>query len=298
MKKMLCMALWCLFVTTLFAQPARGNNALLWKVSGKGLSQPSYLFGTYHFLTNAFIDTLPAVKAAYGNSKAVAGELVIDSSLQPAVMQAAILNGTTLKQLLPDTLYTKAATWFKSEAGVDLAVFNNFNPVTVMTLAMAIAQQKYFPNKPGEVQLDTYFQQEGKKDGKKILGLETVDVQINALYKQLSLQRQVELLNELFNGKDSLKQSIDKMNRAYISQDMEELQQEMYSSSYKPEEIKVLLDDRNSHWAQELPAIMQQQPVFVAVGALHLVGKSGLVSQLRAQGYTVTPVNIKAALVQ
>ncbi len=293
MKKELYMVLLGLFLATatLFAQPSKSDNALLWKVSGKGLSQPSYLFGTYHFLTNAFIDTMPAVKTAYASTKAVAGELVIDSALQPSVMQAALLNGTTLKQVLPDTLYTKAAAWFKKEAGMDLVMLNNFNPITVMTLAMAIAQQKYFPNKPGEVQLDTYFQQEGKKDGKKILGLETMDVQINALFKQLSLQRQVELLNELFN--DSLKQSIDKMNNAYTSQNMDQLQKEMYTGSYTPEEIKVLLDDRNSHWVQELPAIMQQQPVFVAVGALHLVGKNGLVNQLRALGFTVTPINTK-----
>jgi uncharacterized protein YbaP (TraB family) len=287
------MAVLCLLLAiSLIAQPPKGDNALLWKVSGKGLSQPSYLFGTYHFLTNAFIDTMPAVKAAYASSKAVAGELVIDSALQPTVMQAALLNGTTLKQVLPDTLYTKVATWFKSEAGVNLMLFDGYNPITVMTLAMAIAQNKYFPNKPGEVQLDTYFQQEGKKDGKKILGLETIDVQINALYKQLTLQRQVELLDELFKS-NSLKESIDTMNNAYISQDLDQLQKEMYSGSYKPEEIKVLLDDRNSHWVQELPEIMQQQPVFVAVGALHLVGKNGLVNQLRAQGFTVTPVNTK-----
>src|SRR3954471_1146657 len=131
MKKALCMALLCLvFTAALLAQQAKGNNALLWKVSGKGLSQPSYLFGTYHFLTNAFIDTMPAVKAAYASSKAVVGELVIDSALQPSVMQAALLNGTTLKQLLPDTLYAKAAAWFKSEAGVDLMFFNGFNPIT------------------------------------------------------------------------------------------------------------------------------------------------------------------------
>src|SRR4051794_7208951 len=295
MKKMLYTTLLCLLLTiTLLAQPTKGDNALLWKVSGKGLSQPSYLFGTYHFLTNAFIDTMPGVKAAYASSKAVAGELVMDSSMQTSVMQAALLNGTTLKQLLPDTLYTKAAEWFKVEAGLNLSMLNGFNPITVMTLAMAIAQQKYFPNKPGEVQLDTYFQQEGKQEGKQILGLETVDVQINALYKQLSLQRQVELLDELFKTKDSLKQSIDEMNNAYISQDLTLLQKEMYTGSYKPEEIKVLLDDRNNHWMQELPTLMQQQPLFVAVGALHLVGKNGLVNQLRARGFTVTPVNTKA----
>ena len=67
----------------------------------------------------------------------------------------------------------------------------------------------------------------------------------------------------------------------------------MYTGSYKPEEIKVLLDDRNNHWVQELPALMQEQPLFVAVGALHLVGKNGLVNQLRARGFTLTPVKTK-----
>ena len=83
------------------------------------------------------------------------------------------------------------------------------------------------------------------------------------------------------------------MNTAYISQNMNELQQLMYGSSYKPEEMKILLDDRNNNWMQQLPALMNEQPIFVAVGALHLVGKTGLVNQLKAQGYTVTPVNLK-----
>jgi uncharacterized protein YbaP (TraB family) len=38
---------------------------------------------------------------------------------------------------------------------------------------------------------------------------------------------------------------------------------------------------------------MKEQSLFVAVGALHLVGKSGLINQLKEQGYVVTPVNLK-----
>ena len=44
---------------------------------------------------------------------------------------------------------------------------------------------------------------------------------------------------------------------------------------------------------QQLPRLMKEGAAFVAVGALHLIGETGLVSQLRQQGYTVTPVNIK-----
>lgn len=294
MKKFFLMAFVCLsFNTILFAQKSNTGNSILWKVTGKGLQKPSYLFGTYHFLSNAFVDTMPAIIQAYKTTEAVVGELVMDSSIQGPMIEASVLKGTTLQKVLPDTLYTKASEWFKQEAGLDLGKLDQLNPITVMTAALAITQQKYFPNKPGEVQLDTYFQSEAKKDGKNIMGLETIDVQIKALFGQLTMQRQIELLNETFKEKDGLKQLISIMNTAYVSQNMNELQQLMYGSSYKPEEMKILLDDRNNNWMQQLPKLMKEQSVFVAVGALHLVGKKGLINQLKEQGYTVTPVNLK-----
>ena len=294
MKKNFLVALLCLLSAELVsAQQTKDYNALLWKVSGKGLNKTSYLFGTYHFLTNAFVDTLPAVKLAYQSSGAVVGELIIDSSLQQPMMEAAMLKGTTLKKVLPDTLYAKASDWFKQEAGLDMANLDPLNPLTVITVAMAITQQKYFANKKGEVQLDTYFQDAAKKEGKKVLGLETIHDQINAMYNQLSIPRQVDLLDETLKEKYALKDMISVMNKAYISQQMSDLQQLMYGSNYKPEEMKVLLDDRNNKWMQQLPGLMKEQPLFVAVGALHLVGETGLVNQLRNSGYTVTPVNLK-----
>jgi uncharacterized protein YbaP (TraB family) len=170
---------------------------------------------------------------------------------------------------------------------------NGFNPIAVMTVVMAITKQKYFPNKQGEVQLDTYFQELGKKDGKEILGLENIEVQINALFKQITIARQVELLNETFKDPGSFKTVITTMNNAYLSDDLNALHQLMYGSTYKPEEMTPLLDDRNNHWMEKLPALMKKQSLFVAVGALHLVGETGLVNQLRKMGYTVTPVTLK-----
>lgn len=294
MKKICFMAFLCLILlSNIWALKSLSENVLLWKVSGKQLQRPSYLFGTYHFLTNAFVDSLSGVKAAYNSCTAVAGELVIDTSIQRPMMEAAILKGTTLKKLLPDTLYQKVVYWFKEEAGIDLAKLDNFNPMTILTVAMAVGQQKYFPNKPGEIQLDTYFQEQGKKDNKQILGLETIDVQVNALFKKITIQRQIDLLNDMFKNNVDIKKYLGDMNKAYASQDLAFLKNMMYNGSYKPYELKALLDDRNSHWVDQLPGLMLQQPIFVAVGALHLVGKNGLVQQLRALGYMVTSVNLK-----
>jgi len=114
-------------------------------------------------LTNAFTDTLPDIRKANQSADAIVGELIIDSSIQAPMMDASVLKGTTLKEILPDTLYDKATAWFKEEAGMDLMQLNQLNPVTLMTIALAITQQKYFPHDPNEIQLDTYFQEQGKK---------------------------------------------------------------------------------------------------------------------------------------
>jgi len=82
MKKILLMAVIAI-VTIQYSNAQKGiaKKSLLWKVSGKGLSKPSYLFGTFYFLTNAFVETMPAVIAAYKSSDVIIGELVMDSSL-------------------------------------------------------------------------------------------------------------------------------------------------------------------------------------------------------------------------
>lgn len=293
MKKSFLWASLCLITTTaLVAQNKKIETSLLWKVSGKGLSKPSYIFGSYHLLTNSFVDTLPAVIAAYKAAQVVVGELVMDSSLQAPMMEAALLKGTTLKAVLPDTVYAKAAEWFSSHAGMELEKLHTLNPLSVMTLAMAITQQKYFPNKTGEVQLDSYFQEMAKRDGKKIIGLETIHAQIKALYGQLTMQRQASLLYDALREKGRLKEQIGVMNTAYASQNLSALQELMYGSAYEQQELKSLLDDRNNKWMEQLPKLMGEHALFVAVGALHLTGKTGLVEQLRQLGYTVTPINL------
>lgn len=143
------------------------------------------------------------------------------------------------------------------------------------------------------MQLDTYFQQQAIKDKKKVLGFETIHAQINAMFNQWTLTRQVELLDDAFKDKSSLKSAIATINDAYIRNDINTLHQLMYVTTYKPEEMKPLLDDRNNNWMQQLPALMKKQSLFVAVGALHLVGNTGLVNQLEKQGYTVTAISLQ-----
>jgi len=273
-------------VLTVSAFP-QAPRSLLWKVSGNGLEKPSYLFGTFHLLGCSFADSLAAVMNAFHEADAVVGELVIDSSIQAPMMAATQLPGSTLKEILPDTLYQKADAWFRQEAGFPLSQLETFNPQTVISLAMLITQERYLPVAPGELFLDVCFQERGRASGKEIHGLESIQDQVHALFGSTSLERQIEIMTETFYDTTTAKEQLFAIYKAYRDADFGWMQKMMYSSMYRQEEIAILLEERDKAWVAKLPGMMKGRSLFIAVGALHL---PGLTDQLRKIGFDVTPV--------
>jgi uncharacterized protein len=55
-----------------------------------------------------------------------------------------------------------------------------------------------------------------------------------------------------------------------------------------PELYQALVVSRNQDWLPHIErALRQQNPVFMIVGTLHLLGKEGLIAILKEKGYTV-----------
>jgi uncharacterized protein YbaP (TraB family) len=292
MRKLFLGALYCLLVAT-NATAQKNTHAIFWQVSGNNLAKPSYLFGTFHLLTNSFADTLKNVQLAFSSCSSVAGELIIDSSMQGPMAQAAIMSDNSLEKLLPDSIYSQLKQWLQDEAGIPLAQLHQVKPAAISSLMLALAQQKYLPAKAGETQLDSYFQQKAKAAGKTVVGLETLEDQLNLLFYKPTLIRQAELLAGIMAYRNRFKEMLLMMNNSYLQQDITALDSLMYDETYTREEVDDLLKNRNLKWVEKIPALMQKAPTFIAVGALHLAGDYGLVTLLQKKGYIVTPLNIK-----
>jgi uncharacterized protein YbaP (TraB family) len=59
---------------------------------------------------------------------------------------------------------------------------------------------------------------------------------------------------------------------------------------------EILLGDRNRRWVKQLRPLLEDpalagETVLVAVGALHLVGRDGLVALLRDEGFRAEPID-------
>ena len=79
MKKILLWGLACVASLTALAQTSASENTLLWRISGKNLSKPSYLFGTIHLLCANDIGLSDSLRSAIRSTDKVYLELDMDN---------------------------------------------------------------------------------------------------------------------------------------------------------------------------------------------------------------------------
>jgi uncharacterized protein YbaP (TraB family) len=270
------------------------THGLLWEVSGNGLKEPSYLFGTYHLLDKSFIDTMPHLLSRLMRAKQVVGEMVIDSmnNLLGGMMMAVMQN-TMLNDLLSPEDYQLVAAEFKRTTGFSIEMVRMFKPMTIYIMLYGSKAKKAaagIVTVSPEDMIDVYIQRDARSLGKPVIGLETLEDQMHALFDQFSLKRQAEMLVELV--KDTVEDDADfkKITDCYFAEDLSCLKEMLSKEEVDPLEMRGLLDDRNTKWLKLLPKIMKERSSFIAVGALHLAGYEGLVAQLRKRGYRVERV--------
>ncbi len=291
-KATLLILAYALVLNTTHAQ-TNTNKSLLWEVSGNGLTAPSYLFGSNHLVGKSFVDSLSDIKKYFNTCKVVVNEVVMDSTEKKKLAYDMVLpNNTTLDKLYTPGEYKFISNYVTQVTKMDMRVVTHFKPAVLeVMLVVATAPKTASATNPG---IDIYFQQEGKRRGDKELGLETMKEQSDLLFGTPIDEQKKDLL-ESIRKKDEMKIQGQKLYALYLQQDLdgtEKMMTDALAKNKTPELSDKMLKDRNLRWIIEIPAIIAEQPTFIVVGALHLVGQYGLINQLRIKGYTVKPVKI------
>lgn len=267
-------------------------QSLLWRVSGNGLKQPSYVFGTYHILKDSYLQKAPLVQKAFADAQGVVVETTVDSSAMLSMAMRALMPDKSLKSLLEPADYKLVADAFQQATGFSLDMFNHFKPIMASTtLSLANLQKntdtlQTFSGQP----LDLYFAEQGKKQQKTVTALETMQQQMTMLFDHDSVEKQAADLVRMVKEKDSMKQQGDQLTELYLSGNLDGMWKLGQTYEEKYGDLTYLVAERNQNWIKQLPTLMAARPTFVAVGALHLPGPDGLLALLRKAGYTVEAV--------
>ena len=281
-------------VMSSYAQKTSSNlntNTLLWRISGKNLSKPSYIFGTMHMICANDIELSDSLKKAIQNSDNVYLELDMDDMWQMmgAMMHMTMKGDTTLSDLLSPEDYKKVKDYFKEHSGlIPFSLMEKYKPLLVES--MIIEQSKPCDNM---IVVEQLVMEEAKKNNVDVKGLETFDFQLGIFDKipyKLQAQQLVKMVDEAKAGNGSDEDEIKVLTEAYRKQEINKMDELTKEDPSIGEFTDILLYDRNATWSKKLQELMPGSSLVVAVGAGHLPGKKGVLNLLREAGYTVEPV--------
>jgi uncharacterized protein len=265
----------------------KNDNSLLWEVSGNGLTQSSYLFGTFHLMCKNDIHFSSQLTAAINRAEKMYMEMDMDD---PATMLGGLLvmnmkDGKTLQQLYTDEEYKRVKTYFTDSLHTPIALIQSMKPFFLE----ALLYPKMMPCKTISG-VEEELMKIAKLQKKEIKGLETMEFQAS-VFDSIPYEEQAKELLKSIDSMASGKKDFDTMMNVYKSQRLMEIEKLFNKTELGLQEHQdLLLNNRNKNWTDKLKNIMKATPVFVAVGAGHLVGKEGLIALLRKQGYTVRPL--------
>ncbi|MDJ1502582.1 TraB/GumN family protein [Xanthocytophaga agilis] len=272
-------------IPTLFAQ---NDKSLLWEISGKGITKPSYIFGTIHILCASDLVITNNLKIAFNKSEQLYLELDMDDPgmLLQMMQHMTMKDGITLKSLVSEADYTIVSTFFQKKTGMSIDMLAGTKPFFIMSLVLpstmscqTASWETSLMSLAQEQKIETY-------------GLETLQDQL-AVIDQISYKDQASMLLETLKDTIQSQKENQKLINLYKDQDIDGMQKSIAEASQATSKYeRILLTDRNNRWIPLITKIATERPTFFAVGAGHLGGKKGVIQLLRKAGYQIKPVKL------
>jgi len=268
---------------------------LLWRITGNGLKQPSYILGTQQLVSIQFFDSIPGLYKAFSNCEVVVGEVAINNiDATSKIQQAAIMpNHEIIKDLLNDDQYKLVDNELKAVMKLGLKEVSIMNPSLVETLY----KMEIFKKRTGfseDKQSDSYFQLVAAEKGKDVIGLESVDQQIKIQFGNGSLEQQADNLVETVQHKDSILANMLLINKLYKAGKIDGIYElskgKANTTDLTGDGFVQIIDNQNAEWILKLSDLMKKSSCFITVSAIHLGGKNGLIKELQKSGYKIKAV--------
>ena len=280
---LLTVLLTCGFATT----HAGEDTALFWSLARDG-KPAGYLLGTIHSedprvldFPETFIDQLTA-------NDVFAMEMVPDlPTLTRLTEFMHYQDGTTLESRIGAERFTRVRAALSDYRVPPDWIARMKVWAAMMTLSVPPPQTGFF--------MDFSLSLRAAGAGLEVVGLETLEQQLSFL-EEMPIEQQLALLDQALDEHARVDEVHAMMVESYLAGDLQALEKQVDDqlAELPPDARRYFMSQgiqaRNQRMIAALLPRLDSGSVFVAVGALHLPGSTGLIKLLRQQGYELKPL--------
>jgi uncharacterized protein YbaP (TraB family) len=269
------------------------SDGVLWRVE-RADGAASYVFGTLHS-TDERITALPQpVSDPFAASQTLAIECILDNPAIFKISRAMLLPGG---ERLDASMSAAQVTRLKDVSAdyhMPFTMVTRFKPWGAMML-FSVPPSEHMRAAAGLKPLDERLRSEAEAAGKTVLGLETVDEQIDTL-DGMGPADQMLMLDSTLQDVDRIESVFANLRDAYLARNLVAVYGILNAEKSDDATGAVsrfeqrLIIDRNRRMVNRMDKLLRQGNAFVAVGALHLPGTHGILQLLSDEGYQVTRV--------
>jgi uncharacterized protein YbaP (TraB family) len=266
-------------------------KTILWKVTKPGNKNESYLFGTFHEVNPIFFDSLSGAVAKLQQSRVLFVEARFSEN--PSVnQQPRVWNAEKWNAVLTNGQKVIFNEFIKKSEDTS---YYKLDPLLLsLTVARLYLMNFCEPGTASNELMDTHIENYAIKKNIRVYALdsnqgsmlkstaETFGRVQDSLYSTYVIDYMKKMLDNDLTDCEIIK--------TYKSFDINyKLDTDLLA--YAPD--APLLIKRNKVWIQVLDKALSSNNCFVAVGFKHLCYKQGLIQQLRALGYRVSPIPVR-----
>ena len=263
-------------------------RASVWKISDA--EHTMYIGGTIHVLRASDYPLPKEFDEAYNQSDYVVFEtdlaLAQSRTLQRILAQKMMLPaGQRLSDKLSPDIYSKLKSYIALQ-GYTIEKFDRLHPWAVI---LSLTQLKLSQIGIDQSGVDSYYSRRSRADHIPQQYLESVEEQ-SAIITEIGKGEEDAVILQTLSDMETLPSMMEWMVKEWREGKTERLRYELVDEmrSDSPKMYNTILKQRNEAWMPKLIALLHDEKRgFVLVGAMHLLGRDGLLEQFRKQGYRV-----------
>ena len=283
------------------------NAQLLFRISGNGLKEPSYILGTIHNLSGSLLDSLPE----YLEAESQCQQMYVEQKPSATTMVLS-LGEPDGKQVQQEVDYPDGKNIFdvidEESAAILVEKYKEYMHVNLLDATW----KSLWKITPAAFQyhLTSHFLKQYRNKG--VMDMYLMKKVQERGWNVGQLDDEKMKLNELADSQEKLPQTIEEQADSLMAflKDYEGRKQQMVKdfeathnywrtgdyegfASYVVQKVTPytgVYRDRNEKWLPRMIAAMREKPTMFVFGSGHLIGEHGIIQMLRATGYKVDQV--------